>query len=317
MPEGDTIARTASALRRRVGGRTVTAASPAALHRLVGRRLDAVDTVGKHLYLRFGEDIALHTHMRMTGSWHLYRRGESWRRPAHLTTAALEFGDLVAVLFAAPVCELVPAAAAGAGLGPDVLADHFDAAEALRRARDSGHATVAELLLDQRVCAGIGNMHRCEALWQERADPFARPVDLDDEALLRCLRRARSRMRAAVVGDRLAAPVAVHRRAGLGCPRCGERVRARSLGDPPRTLFWCPRCQEAGPDASARGQEEAGDGHPLHGRRRHDQGMEDLVEAERPRPRVGTPAGEHHRAGDVGRPAARQQRDRGDSQSHD
>ncbi|MBJ7603480.1 MAG: hypothetical protein JF888_09880 [Candidatus Dormibacteraeota bacterium] len=87
MPEGDTIWRTAAALRRCLLGQTVVAARPATLERLSGSVLEEVHPVGKHLLLRFSGGWTLHSHMRLTGSWHLYRPGESWRkrpgRPRH------------------------------------------------------------------------------------------------------------------------------------------------------------------------------------------------------------------------------------------
>src|SRR5690242_8080580 len=99
MPEGDTIWRTAAGLRERVGGGTVGAAAPERFQRLVGQRLEAVEPVGKHLLMRFSGGWTLHSHMRMTGSWHLYRPGERWRRPRHLARAVLTFEEWEAVCF--------------------------------------------------------------------------------------------------------------------------------------------------------------------------------------------------------------------------
>ena len=111
MPEGDTIWRTAAALRARLAGRTVVRASPAALDRVVGLRVDAVEAEGKHLLVRFsrGEGrmpLVLHSHMRMTGAWHLYAPSERWRRPAHRARVVLEVEDAVAVCFDAPVVQI-------------------------------------------------------------------------------------------------------------------------------------------------------------------------------------------------------------------
>jgi len=73
---------------------------------------------------------------------------------------------VVAVCFAAPVMELVrDAQAPVAHLGPDILVDPFDLDDVMRRARASEAPTLGELLLEQRVCAGIGNIYKCEALW--------------------------------------------------------------------------------------------------------------------------------------------------------
>ncbi|MDQ6847463.1 MAG: hypothetical protein M3019_07770 [Candidatus Dormibacteraeota bacterium] len=258
MAEGDTIWRAAATLQRRLAGRRCGAARPAVLSRLTGRTLLRVEPVGKHLYMHFSEGVVLHTHMRMTGAWHLYDAGQVRRRAAHLATAELDFGDVQAVLFAAPVCELISEAAVGRGLGLDILGEQFDAGDVVVRVRASGHRTIAEVLLDQTVCAGIGNIYRCEGLWHERLDPLTAPTDLDDSGVVRVYGRARDLMRRAVVADGFRSAKAVHGRAGRPCTRCGTLVRAAPLGRRPRTLFWCPSCQ-LGP--GARSQTAAGSTH--------------------------------------------------------
>jgi len=135
MPEGDTIWRTAAALRNRLDGRLIRAARPQrSLGRLAGRRVVAVEPVGKHLFIRFDNGLSLHSHMRMDGAWHLYAPGERWRKPEHLARAVLETDDTVAVCFLAPVVELVAGDGAVAHLGPDVLSPEFDVDQAVRRA---------------------------------------------------------------------------------------------------------------------------------------------------------------------------------------
>ena len=243
MAEGDTIWRAAATLQRRLAGRRVDAARPAALARLTGRTLLRVEPVGKHLYMHFSDDVVLHTHMRMTGAWHVYQPGEARRRAAHLATAELDFDGVQAVLFAAPVCELVSAAAVGERLGPDILGAGFDGTEVMARVRASAHRTIAEVLLDQAICAGIGNIYRCDALWHERVDPLTAPSDLDDATVRRVYKRARDLMRRAAVADGFRSGKAVHGRAGRPCARCGTLLRATPLGRPSRILFWCPSCQ--------------------------------------------------------------------------
>ena len=243
MPEGDTIWRTAATLRERVGGRVVREVRPATLRRLVGHALTSVDPVGKHLYMHFDNGIALHTHMRMTGSWHVYAPGERRRQPAHLVTAELGFDDSTAVLYSAPVCELVASAGANPGVGPDILSPAWEVDDVVRRARASDSATVAEVLLDQRVCAGIGNAWRCEALWHERCDPFLTVADAEDAVLRALFQRSRDLLRRSAVGDAFAPAQVVHGRAGRPCRRCATAITTQWLGSPPRLLSWCPACQ--------------------------------------------------------------------------
>jgi endonuclease-8 len=278
MPEGDTLFRTAAGLRPHLVGGTVTAARARvpgpAVERVVGATVTAVDAIGKNLLVRFDNGLELRTHLRMHGSWHRYRPGEPWRRPAGRAVLVLEVPGAVAVCFDAPVVELLETRAERlhrplAGLGPDATADAFDRDEALRRLRDRARAglTAAEALLDQRALAGIGNVYKSEVLFIERVDPFAPVGTLDDATLGRLVDRARALLLAnrssavrATTGpagggapgaELPGAPPArgarawVYRRRGRPCRRCGTLVRSRRHGDLPRTTYWCPTCQAA------------------------------------------------------------------------
>ncbi len=286
MPEGDTLYRTAAGLRPHLVGRTVTAARARVpgpqVERVVGSTVVAVDAVGKNLLIRFSDGLALRTHLRMHGSWHRYRPGEPWRRPAGRAVLVLEVPGVVAVCFDAPAVELLETRAEHlhapvARLGPDATADDFDREEALRRLRAPSRAgiTAAEVLLDQRALAGIGNVYKSEVLFIERVDPFAPSADLDDETLGRLVDRARALLLAnretavrvttgtagggapSVAGAASGRPRGsrawVYGRAGRPCLRCGTVIRALRHGDLPRTTYWCQRCQAPNAaDAAAR-----------------------------------------------------------------
>jgi endonuclease VIII len=258
VPEGDTLFRTAAGLRPHLVGRTVTAARARRpgpqIERVVGTTIEAVESQGKNLLIRFDNGLELRTHLRMNGSWHRYRPGERWRRPEARARLVIEVPGAVAVCFDAPVVELFEQRAealhpAIGGLGPDLLDPAFGdeaADEALRRLRDPGRAsmTISEALLDQRALAGIGNIWRNETLFVERTDPFARVDALDDDRLRRLVGTARRLL----VASASAAPgrhrMHVYRRVGRPCPRCGTLIQSRPLAtEIPRTTYWCPRCQ--------------------------------------------------------------------------
>jgi endonuclease-8 len=246
LPEGDTIWRTAAALRRRLVGKVVVDARPSRLDRLKGRRLESVEPNGKHLLMQFERGIALHSHMRMTGAWHLYRPGERWREPERRATAVLSFDDVVAVCFAAPIMELTADPQLSlAHLGPDILAEPFNLEEVLKRARQSSRPTVGELLLDQRVCAGIGNIYKCESLWLHRVDPWKPAAEIDDDTLRRLYLTARDLMRRSLARPIRAQRHAVHARGGRPCPRCGSPIQVKAQGEQARLTYFCPRCQTA------------------------------------------------------------------------
>ena len=251
MPEGDTIFRSATTLRRWLLGREVTAArsvlTAVQAEALVGRTVDAVESRGKHLLIRFSGDAVLHTHMRMTGSWHVYRRGEPWRKPEWQARFVLEAGERLAVCFNAPVIELMQGRTEGfhpalSELGPDVLVEPLDLDDIKRRAATRPATTsIAELLLDQKVASGIGNIWRCESLFVRRVDPWRSWAALSADELDALISTTAEMMQASTRGAR-PAPY-VYGRSGRPCRRCRKRIESKLMGDQPRRLYWCPGCQ--------------------------------------------------------------------------
>ena len=264
MPEGDTVHRAARHVGQAlVGKQVVEIETPQPRHRLdrwpqrlEGRAVRAVDVHGKHLFLRFEGDLTLHSHLRMGGSWRVYRRGEPWRRSPSRAWLVIRTPEHEAVQFDGPVLELLTDGRTRfdrrlAALGPDLLADEFDERRVVRRIReDDPTRGIGDALLDQRNVAGIGNAWKAEACFAARLDPWRRLADVSDEEILGVVRIARERMRASV--DRAGKlESSVYRRAGLPCPRCGTRIRSRGQGDDNRTTYWCPSCQAAGRERRA------------------------------------------------------------------
>jgi endonuclease-8 len=254
MPEGDTILRAARSLERWLAGREVTAARSrtrkAPLERVVGRTVESVEARAKHLLITFTGGAVLHSHLGMTGSWHVYTRGERWRKPLWKMAAVLEAGARVAVCFDAPTVELlterdVETHPSISGLGPDVLRPPVDMDEVRRRAAAQPEETpIGELLLDQRVVSGIGNIYRCETLFVCRTNPWLPHGAADLDALVAAATRLTSSGLRPQTGRHR---MWVYDRAGRPCRRCGVAV-AVERGD--RSLWWCPSCQAA-PSGSA------------------------------------------------------------------
>ena len=268
MPEGDTIFRTAASLRRWLVGRTVTATRSTmpgvSLEGLVGTTVTSVVARGKHLLISFAPDDAveqpgrvcvLRTHMRMTGSWHVYSLADRWQRPTRQARLVVECSDRVAVGFNIPDAQLETEAVIERGrglrtLGPDVLVEPFEDAEMLRRARLRPPATaVGELLLDQRVVAGIGNIYRNESLFLQGRHPWTPVGSIDGDRLVDLVRQAAALMHAnlgpADARDfgRGASVTWVYRRSGRPCRRCGTAIRSRAQGEQARIAYWCSVCQ--------------------------------------------------------------------------
>jgi len=263
MPEGDTIFRAARTLNEALAGRTVThfesvfsrIARAADDLTLRGRAIERVDARGKHLLMWFSGDLVLRTHLRMHGVWHLYRRGARWRHPHSDMRIVIGTPEYEAVAFNVPVAEWIPAGElernpALGSLGPDILADEFDTADAVQRIATSPDIDIAEALLNQQAIAGIGNIFKCEALYASGLNPFTSVADFSREDIARVVERARRLMRASVAGRRLI--FSVYGRGGRPCRRCGATIARRKEGDEARVTYWCPRCQERRVAAKAR-----------------------------------------------------------------
>jgi len=262
MPEGDSILRAARTLDRALAGRTVTrfhSVFPHLTrvdhdHPLRGRTVERVTPRGKHLLMWFSGDLVLHTHMRMKGSWHLYRPGERWMRPRHDMRIVIATDAWEAVAFNVPTAALLDAREADqagtlAGLGPDVLAPGFDQDEATERLEALADVEIADALLDQHALAGIGNIYKSEALFASRVSPFVRVGDVPPARLAAVIRAARRLMQAHASETARPGPRAVYGRSGQPCRVCGTVIRRRAQGPHARSTYWCPRCQRDGRSA--------------------------------------------------------------------
>ncbi|MCU1228565.1 MAG: DNA-(apurinic or apyrimidinic site) lyase / endonuclease [Acidobacteria bacterium] len=266
MPEGDTIFRAARTLHRALAGKRVAKFETAfaQLARIddespiAGRTIERVRAAGKHLIIDFSGDLSLRTHMRMNGSWHIYKTGERWQRPRGDMRVVVATDDYVAVGFNVPIAELEPTETVDKlDLGPDFLADTFDAAEAVRRIRERGNEEIADVLLNQRVVAGIGNVFKSEVLFLAKVNPFRVVADLTDDELTSILKLGRRLMQQNVrpgtrerrTTDRAhpAEGLWVYSRGSEPCRKCGTPIQYRKQGRDVRGTYWCPKCQPASP----------------------------------------------------------------------
>lgn len=274
MPEGDTIFRAARTLQKALGGATVRRfetgyAQLANVDReepMAGRTVEYVQARGKHLLIGFSGGWALRTHMRMNGSWHIYRPGESWRRARSRARIILETDAFVAVAFDVPVAEFIRAGALErheplARLGPDLLAPTFDVEDAVSRLRARPELPLADALLNQSLLSGIGNVYKSEVLFAARVHPFTRIGEVDDACLRRILKISRTFLTANVADDspqamvtytgyrrttRRADPSArlwVYGRVDEPCRVCGTEIALERRGPAARSTYFCPRCQ--------------------------------------------------------------------------
>ena len=276
MPEGDTLYRVAAAMRPHLLGRRLNGfvtRDRAEVAGLRGALVHEIATLGKHLLLvlrpRGGEDWVLHTHLGMPGRWRGERGGPSCvamlARGAGVSFEVPRESDAHRRRWSClhpPIVELfrrsaLPRHPKLTRLGPDLLAPGFRPEAVVDRARRSPATSVAELLLDQRVACGAGNVYKNEVLFLSGLDPRCSPGGLSDDALValfrecsrqlvrnsgpgrRSTRDAAERVHAAAFPSRFY----VYGRQGQPCLRCGSPIRKAMLGETPRVTYWCTTCQ--------------------------------------------------------------------------
>lgn len=252
--------RSARRLHAALGGRILTRSDlrwpSLATADLRGRSVLEVVSVGKHLLTRVEGGLTLHSHLRMEGSWHVHRTGQPWatRRAGSGIRAVLETAEWTAVAHRLGMLDLVRTDEENSlvgHLGPDILMSGWNADEAARRVAAASHRPVGEVLLDQRVLAGIGTFYMSEACFLRGISPWTPAGEVADVAAL--VRLAHRLMAANVdravqvtTGDARPGQVQwVHARSGRPCRRCRTMIRVGPLGEHPRqrVVFWCPRCQ--------------------------------------------------------------------------
>jgi formamidopyrimidine-DNA glycosylase len=259
MPEGDTVWLAGRRLHDALAGRPLTHSDfrvpQLATTDLTGRVVHEVVSRGKHLLTRIDEDLTLHTHFRMDGTWHLYRPGDRWRGgPDWQVRVLLANADWQAVGYRLPVVELLARedeAAAVGHLGPDILGSDWDRDEAVRRVASRPDRELGQALLDQRNLAGIGNLYKTEACFLAGLSPWTRVGAVPDvgaviDIAARLLTINRDHPWQTTTGvDRRGHQHWAFERSGKPCLRCRTPISLAEQGDPPyqRLAYWCRKCQ--------------------------------------------------------------------------
>lgn len=278
MPEGDTIFRAARTLHRALANQTVTAFESVLpkLERVevdtpvTGRTIEKVEAHGKWMLIHFSGGLILLTHMLMSGSWHIYRPNEKWKRHRFHMRIVIRTQNFEAVGFNVPVAEFHTADSLRRRqgfnqLGPDVLAPEYNDAEILRRLRAHPDFEIAEALLSQSILAGIGNVFKSELCFACNLNPFRKASTLSITELTCLVGTARKYLQANVTdnsGDQIVTHTGlrrttgraareenlwVYKRSGEPCRKCGTRIERRKQAPSARTTFWCPTCQPLPP----------------------------------------------------------------------
>lgn len=230
---------------------------PSAAQGLVGAAVVRIEPIGKHLWLELDDGQAIRIHLGMRGKCRIWDVATGSRLQTLAEVSLRLVLDGVGVEFTgAPTVERSrarerPVHPVLAALGPDLLGEAFDVEEVLARVARSPAPTVAEVLLDQRVACGIGNIYKCEVLFVGRRHPFDAPSPVSPDAWRALYATARELMQRNLAprprrttGPGVPSDFWVYGRGGRPCLRCRTRVESRLHGaDRPRYTWWCPRCQ--------------------------------------------------------------------------
>lgn len=274
MPEGDTIFRAARTLHRALAGRVVTGfqSNLPKLSRvefdcgIAARTIEMVEAYGKWMLMRFSGDLTLLTHMLMSGSWHIYRPGERWQRPAVDMRIVIQTAEIWAVAFKVPIAEFhttetLRRREGFRRLGQDVLSTSFDVSRSVASLQSRGDLEVGMALLNQSVIAGLGNVFKSEVCFACGVNPFRQVSELLPEEVECLVQTARKFLLANVTdtsGDKMVTYSGMRRTTGRStsterlwvygrrnepCRNCGHPIESRKQGPDARTSFWCPQCQ--------------------------------------------------------------------------
>jgi endonuclease-8 len=255
MPEGDTVFRTAAALREALVGRTLTGCDIRvpryATVDFSGHLVDEVISRGKHLFIRVGPG-SIHSHLKMDGSWRIALRGAPARAPAHKVRILLKAGDITAAGVDLGVLEVLDREHdmdAVEHLGPDLLGPDWDAPRAAANLIADPDRPIAAALLDQRVMAGVGNVYCNELCFLTGRLPTSPVSTVPDP--LRLVGRAREMLwanrlrqaRTTTGNTRPGQQLWVYGRGGQQCRRCATPIARAGQSDSERVSYWCPWCQ--------------------------------------------------------------------------
>ncbi len=258
MPELPEVEGAARFLNTQIAGRTLRSVAwlHPALERHVDRRIDTlvgrcvtdVVRVAKWQEVRFSDGAVLVVHFRMTGDWAVSSRPvPPTHARAHFAFSGSRHIWLVDPRVLARLELRQPGDVVRASrVGPDALDPALDARQ-LRARMATRRAPIKQVLLDQSVLAGVGNIYAAEALWHARIDPETPARQLSTARVERVLAGIRWTMGLAFeqmgrhqygeATDRFS----VYDRAGHPCPRCTTPITRITQGQ--RSTYLCKRCQ--------------------------------------------------------------------------
>jgi DNA-formamidopyrimidine glycosylase len=264
MAEGHAVARWGDALRELIGERVAEIQVPPRwrdrAENIRGAELTQVRTHGKHLVLQFSNDWVVHTHAMQYGSWQIGPLGQELRKEARFARLRLTTPRHEVVFFHGPVMEVLSLDELAAherfnSLGPDLLHDDFAIESVIDAIHAQGAREIGDVILDQRVVSGIGNIYKSEGLFLATIHPRRGAAEVSEgelrilfDELIPLMQEGRRQQSWIVTlpSDLQLAPWMrnwVYQRRGQPCFVCATKIEMFRQGDFQRTTYFCPHCQ--------------------------------------------------------------------------
>ena len=210
-------------------------------------RIQKIEAHGKQFRIHFPDQSILLVHLMMWGSWRIYRKGEFWDKPVERARVVFQTDSHQAVVFSAPVVKILTLSELQkdpywGNLGPDPLRPDFSPREFFHRLEQYPSREIGEVLLDQQVIAGVGNILRIEILFRSHIYPRRQVDSLSKEEKAELLRWILKLFETWIKQMRRKNTwIKIYRRSGKPCPQCGTLIQFfRQAG---RITYACPRCQ--------------------------------------------------------------------------
>lgn len=247
----NTTQRQAASLRIALIGKSMTSvviAEDVALSPKIGSMIEEVRAFGREIEIIWDDGVVLRTKLQIRGNWRIFRVADWQKKSRDLAKVVVQTGDYIAVCFDAVEVETYHDFDPGrhpllGRHGPDLSDSRIDLDRCVDLMLDyqDADATIAEVLLDQRVMRGIGNVFRCELLWTCELHPWAKISSLNRDECRELVSIAAEMLQSQhAPQDR---SLAVYGRHGKNCQRCNGQVRVTHHGEANRVLYWCADCQ--------------------------------------------------------------------------
>lgn len=263
MPEGHTVHRNANDFNRLFAGESIEIESPQGrfseeAKTISGRVLIRARAIGKQLFLEFDNDLTLRIHLGIYGKWKLHPAGD-WPEVVGEIRARFRSAKAIAELRGPTVCEVIDESEVETverRLGPDPLNADPRGKECGRFVSKvlASRTSIGQLLMNQEVISGIGNVYRAELLFRAGIDPHTPGSILPRELVEKIWHDSVKLLRVGVktsfmiTRDELftkrpskADRNWVYKRDGQPCRNCGTNVSIEVMAG--RKLYWCSRCQ--------------------------------------------------------------------------